>query len=249
MDISKYFVSSPFIILFLISLAGIFLVLYLMRIYIPLIFSGKINTNRFRKYFAIFQGVVWSLFLLTTALFFLKHNIIFAALLFLVLLLFIYWYSRYSLRDYIAGLVFKSENRFSLNEIVEVEGQKGEIKKFHYRNIEIENESGKRILIPYSMLLGLISSPQKISETVLHSSFETEIPSIQPFVKVVEQLKIFIYSLPWTALKNEPKIQLINEIENKYLVRITLFSFDDTYFPSMHKRVEEFIKHNFQEAS
>ena len=245
MDITKYFSSGYFILLFILSTAGIYIVLSLLKSYIPLILSGKINSDRFRKYFALFQGLTWSLFILTSAFFSLKHNIIFSIFLFLVLLLILYWYSRYALRDYIAGLVFKSENRFSLNEIIEVEGQKGEIKKFYYRNIEIENENGKRILLPYSMLLGVISSPQKIRETVLNFSFEINIPAKQPFEKVADLLKIYIFSLPWAVLKNEPKIQLLNEIDNYFVVKITIFSFDETYFQPMLKRVEDYVKQNF----
>ncbi|MCJ7714346.1 mechanosensitive ion channel family protein [Candidatus Bathyarchaeota archaeon] len=175
-----------------------------------------------------------------------KYNIIFSAVLFLFFLLLLYWYSKFVIRDYIAGLIFKAENRFSLDEIIEVEGQIGRIKKFHYRNIEIENDNGKMILLPNSMLLGMISSPQNISETVLNFSFEINISSEQPFDKLAGQLKGFILLLPWAVLKNEPKIQLIKEIENFYIVKITLFSFDENYFQPMRKRVETFVKENFQ---
>jgi small-conductance mechanosensitive channel len=246
MEIADYISSGYFIILFLLLAAGIFIVLYLLRIFIPLMFQRKMNINRFRKFFTILEGTSWVLLLLSAAFFFLKHNIVFSAILFLLLFLILYWYSRFVLRDYIAGLVFKAENRFSLDEIIEVEGQKGKIKKFHYRNIEIENENGKMILLPNSMLLGIISSPQNISETVLNFSFEINIPSEETFDIIAKQLIRFIFSLPWAVLKNEPKIQLINEIEDFFIVRITMFSFDETYFQPMRKRVEEYVKQNFQ---
>jgi len=212
-----------------------------------MIFPEKISAEQFRKYFAAFEEISWGLFLLTAALFFLKYNIIFSALLFLIILLLFYWYSRFALRDFIAGLVFKSENRFSVNEIIEVSEQKGEIKKFHNRNIEIETENGERVFLPYSMLLGVISSPQKVSETVLNFSFEISISTVQPYEKIVDQLKRYIYSLPWTVLKNEPKIQLIDETDNCYIMKITLFSFDESYFQSMRKQVELFVAQNFKE--
>lgn len=143
--------------------------------------------------------------------------------------------------------MFKSENRFSVNEIIEVSEQKGEIKKFHNRNIEIETETGKRIYLPYSMLLGIVSSPRKVSETVLNFSFEISIPTVQTYDKVVDQLKKYIYSLPWTVIKNEPEILLIEEKDNCFIVRITLFSFDESYFQLMRKRVEIFVSQNFKE--
>jgi small-conductance mechanosensitive channel len=246
MEISKYFSSGYFIFLFLLLTLGMLSILYLLRIFIPHVFPGKININRFRKYFTIAEGLVWVLYLLAAAFFFLKNNIIFSAVLFLFFLLLLYWYSRFVLRDYIAGLVFKAENRFSLDEIIEIEGQKGKIKKFHYRNIEIENENGKMVLIPNSLLLGVISSPQNISETVLNFSFEIYISSEQPFDIISDQLRKFIFSLPWSVLKNEPKIQFIKEIDDRYIVKITLFSFDEAYFQPMRKRVEAFVKQNYQ---
>jgi len=246
MDITEYFSSEYLIFLFLLFLAGIFIVLYLLKIFIPLISPGKLNINKFRKYFTLVEGIIWGMVLLGAAIFFLENNIIFSTILFLILLLLFYWYSRFALRDYIAGLVFKVENSFSLNEIIEVEGQKGIIKKFHYRNLEIENENGEMILLPYSILLGIISSPRKISDSLLSFSFEINIPSEQPYDKVSDLLKKYILSLPWIVLKNEPKIQLIEEKDNFYNVKITIFSFDESYFQSMHKRVEDFVKKNFQ---
>jgi hypothetical protein len=148
-------------------------------------------------------------------------------------------------KNAIAGLIFKYENRISLNEIIEVAEIKGEIKNFHNRSIEIETENGNRIFLPYSMLLNVISSPQKVSETVLNFSFEIRIPTVHHWDKVVDQLRKYIYSLPWSVLKNEPKIHLIEETENKYIIRITLFSFDESYFQLMRKQVELYVSQNF----
>lgn len=245
MEPREYFSSGYFIYLFIFLAAATFFALYLLRVYLPVIFRGKINVNSFRKYFTITEGIVWILFLLGGAFFFLKHNLVFSAILFLLLLVLFYWYSRFVFRDYVAGVVFKAENRFLPDEIIEVDGQVGKIKKFHYRNVEIETENGKMILLPNSMLLGIISSPQNISETVLNFSFETELPSAQPFDEVAVRLKRYIFSLPWAVLKNEPKIQLIRETPNSYFLKITMFSFDEKYFQLMRMQVEEFIKHNY----
>jgi len=101
------------------------------------------------------------------------------------------------------------------------------------------------ILLPYTMLLGIISSPKKINESVLNFSFEITISGEHPFDKAADLIKKQILSLPWAVIKNEPKIQLIKEIETGYIVKITIFSFDETYFQPMRKRVEDYIKENF----
>ncbi len=244
MELSNYFSSGYLILLFLLATAGIFIVLYILRIFIPLASPGKVNYSKFRKYFTLAEGIIWGLYLLGAFIFFLENYIVFSAILILVMLLLFYWYSRFALRDYIAGLVFKVENRFAPNDIIEVDGQKGKITDFHYRNLEIENENGKMILIPYSMLLGIISSPQNISETILNFSFELNITSEHPYEKMRDLLKKYILSLPWTVLKNEPKIQLIEQNGNNYRVKITLYSFDETYFQPMSKRIELYAKQN-----
>ncbi len=245
MDLSEYISEGYLISLFLVLTAGIFIILYLFRIIIPLISHRIFNINRVRKYFTIVEGIIWFVYLLTSAVFFLKHNIVFSALLFIFLSLLFYWYSRFAFRDFVAGLVFKSENQFLISDVIEVGEIRGEIKKFHYRNIEIETEKGKLILIPYSALLGITGSPRNISDTVLNYSFEITIPGKQPFYKITENLKKYIYSLPWATLKNEPKIQLVKEIDNNFLVKITIFSFDETYFQNMRKRIENYILKNF----
>lgn len=246
MELANYISSGYLILLFFLAAAGIYLFLYIIRMYIPVMFSGRIDNKLFRKYFTIAEGLSWSLFLLTSAFFFLKSNIFFSVLLFLSLLILLYWFSQFALRDCIAGLVFKADNRFSVGDILVVGEVKGEIKQFHYRNIEIENENGNLILLPYTMLLGMISSPQKISETVLSYSFEISVTRDYPYNKAADLLKKHILSLPWAIIKNEPKIQLLKESENTLLLKITIFSFDDVYFQPMRKRIEEYISDNLK---
>lgn len=245
MELTKFLSSGYLIFLFLLLSAGVFVVLYLLRFFVPLIFVSRINVDRFRKYFTVIEMAVWVLLLLTAAIFFLKHHIIFAAVLFLFLLLLLYWWSRFALRDYLAGLVFKIENRFSLGEVIEVDGYKGKIIQFYARNLALENENGKMILLPYSTLMGVISSPQNISETILNDSFELTIPTEQSFGKVSELLKVYILSLPWTVVKYEPRIKLLQEIDNHFIVKITLFSFDESYFQVIQKKVKEFVRNDF----
>ncbi len=247
MELTKFFSSGYLIFLFLLLSAGVFVVLYLFRFFIPLIFAGKIHVDRFRKYFTVVEMAVWVLLLLTAAIFFLKHHIIFAAVLFLFLLLLLYWWARFALRDYLAGLVFKIENRFTLGEVIEVDGYKGKIKQFYARNLTLENENGKMILLPYSTLMGIVSSPQNISETVLNDSFELTIPADKQFEEMQDLLKNYILSLPWTVVKYEPRIKLVQEIDNHYVIKITLFSFDESYFQIMRKKVTAFAENDFLE--
>ncbi len=245
MDLTNFFSSGYLIFLFLLLTAGVFVVLYLLRFFIPLIFSGKINDDRFRKYFTMVEMAVWVLLLLTAAIFFLKHHIVFSAVLFLLLLLLLYWWARFALRDYLAGLVFKIENRFSSGEMIEVDGYKGKIKRFYARNLVLETENGKMILIPYSTLMGVISSPQNISETVLNDSFELTISTERHFNEIQELLKNYILSLPWAVIKYEPRIKLVQEIDKHHIIKITLFSFDESYFQLMRKKITEFVERDF----
>ncbi|MCD6367420.1 MAG: mechanosensitive ion channel, partial [Bacteroidales bacterium] len=238
-QLTKFFSSGYLIFLFLLLSAGVFVILYLIRFFVPLIFAGKINEDRFRKYFTVVEMAVWVMLLLTAAIFFLKHHIVFAAVLFLFLLLLLYWWSRFALRDYLAGLVFKIENRFALGEIIEVAGYKGKIKRFYARNLLVENENGKMILLPYSELMGVISSPQNISETVLNDSFELTVPADRSFEVVTDLLNNYILSLPWTVVKYEPRIKLVQEIDNQYIVKVTVFSFDESYFQLMQKTIRK----------
>ncbi len=244
-QLTKFFSSGYLIFLFLLLAAGVFVALYLIRFFVPLIFAGKVNEDRFRKYFTVIEMAVWVLLLLTAAIFFLKHHIVFAAVLFLFLLLLLYWWARFALRDYLAGLVFKIENRFSLDEVIEVAGYKGKIKRFYARNIALENENGKMILLPYSELMGVISSPQNISETVLNDSFELTVPADRSFETITGLLNNYILSLPWTVIKYEPRIKLAQEIDNQYIVKVTVFSFDESYFQVIRQKVSEFVANDF----
>jgi len=246
-NLSKFFSSGYLIFLFLLLVAGVFVGLYLVRYFIPLIFADKINKDRFRKYFTIIEMATWLLSLLVGVLFFLKHHIVFAAVLLILLLLLLYWWSRFALRDYLAGMIFKIENRFALNEIIEVDGYKGKIRQFYLRNLALENENGKMILIPYAKLMDVVSSPQNITETVLNDSFEMTIPAERSVDQVQNLLKGYIMSLPWSITKYNPNIKLIDEIDKHYIFKITLFSLDESYFQLMRKKIKTFVDNEFLE--
>ena len=244
MEISEYLSSGYFIILFFPLTGAVFILLYLIRYFIPIVFPGRVKINIFRKYFTVFEGLTWVFYLLASAVFFLKHNIVFSAVLFILILLLFFWYARFALRDYVAGIVFKSENRFLLHDIIEADGIKGEIRKFHYRNIELETDNGKLVLVPYSLLLGIVGSPQSVGDSVLNYSFEISISGKKSFDIVAENLKKFILTLPWATIKNEPRIQLIIENNDYITLKITLYSFDEKYFQPMRKKIETYLKQN-----
>jgi len=248
MDITKIFSSEYLIFLFLLFVAVVFVVLYLIRTFIPLLLQGTINPNKYRKYFTIIELTVWSILLLSGIIFFLKRHLVFAIILIFFLFLLIYWWSRFVLRDYLAGLVFKIENRFTIGEIIEVNGFKGKIKHFYERNLILENEDGKKMLLPYSDLMGNIVSPKNVNETVLNNIFKIKIPSNRSFEEIRNLLKEYILLLPWFVIKYYPDIKLIGEIDNYFVVEITLYSFDESYFQIMQNKITDFVKNNFTET-
>ncbi len=245
MDITKLFTSGYLIFIFLLLSTGLFVGLYLIRRFIPIIFSGRFNINQFRKYFTIFESMVWLFYLLMAVIYFSKRNVVFAGILLLLLLLLLFWYARFALRDYMAGLIFKIENKFTLGEIIETDNRKGEITNFNTRTLEIKTENGKKILLPYHKLLDVVGSTQNVSENVLNYSFEVSVQTTRTVEEITELLKQYILSLPWSVMKYNPKIQLINDLKDNYLLKITLFSFDENYFHTMQQHIETFIENDF----
>lgn len=247
MESIKLFTSGYLIFIFLLLTFGLFIGLYLIRKFIPIIFSGKYNINQFRKYFSMLELIAWLFFLLMGIIYFSKHNIVFSGIQLLLLLLLLFWYARFTFRDYLAGLIFKIENKFTLGEIIETDNRKGQITHFYSRALEIKTENGKKVLIPYHKLLDVVGSTQNVSESVLNYSFEISLKTDKSLEEVVELLKTYILSLPWFVTKYSPKIQLINFINNSnsYMIKITLYSFEKKYFHTMQKRIETFIENDF----
>jgi hypothetical protein len=179
--------------------------------------------------------IVWLLFLrwLTTGLFLrpessLAFNMIFSAIL---LVLFAWFF----MRDYMAGIILKTENIFSPGQKIKTADVSGKIIKAGYRALEIESESGRFSKIPYSLLALQVFSLQAPDETVHSHEVVLNLAVTSGIEDVNEQIVRELLLLPWVSVNQKPVITIIEENHKGVSLKVSYQAASDSQAHSINQ--------------
>lgn len=126
------------------------------------------------------------------------------------------------LRDFIAGVVLKTETPFEINQIIKTTSVEGKIIKLGYRSVELETTDGQRVKVPYSQLASSVISLQTLDDRVQVFELTLKVDSNIPIQQAKESIKSSLFLLPWSAINKEPSIRVIDQ-NNKFNTFQVLF--------------------------
>ncbi|MBT7995991.1 MAG: mechanosensitive ion channel [Bacteroidetes bacterium] len=180
-----------------------------------------------------FSGFVWSIK---------EAGNIFIYIILAIVLILLFWVSRYWIKDTIAGVIFRSSSRFTEGDMIQSENYSGIIKKFRSFTIELENKEGKTIFLPYGKLL---ESAQIKSESISKQSGYTFLLNCADKVEsseIIAKIKNSILNLPWSSAIKKPVVQLIKHTDNNLEIEVTVYAIDKT----QQSKIEKYIKEKFE---
>jgi small-conductance mechanosensitive channel len=153
-----------------------------------------------------------------------------------IVILTIAWYF---LRDFIAGIIMKAENAFTLNQQMNTPEISGTIKKIGYRSLEVECESGQFSKVPYSRLSGQIFSIQAPAETMLAHELVLQLPASQNIEDVKEQIVKELLLLPWVSVNHDPVIKTIQESGETITLKISYHTSNDNMASDINQHIRK----------
>jgi len=127
-------------------------------------------------------------------------------------------------RDFIAGIILKSENYFEKNRRIRLNNQSGKIIKTTLRYLEFETNEGEAIRVPYSKISGEYFSklsPSEKYESHLISLHLNETADTKLFV---ESLRKKIFNSPWYLARKEPVIEILYSDSGGYKINLNIYS-------------------------
>lgn len=210
------------------------------------IYPAVIKQNKYRKslkkYLPFAEFTVWIVFIIWSMRSFFKENQYLAIGLLVVVLSVAVWGSWFLLKDYIAGLIFKTGKEYKEGETISLSEITGKIKEFKTRSLEVETPDGKLIHFPYAKILNLnIEKGQQKGSAKSHK-FIIKAKAKKDYEDLKNNLIKTILNLPWVSIKDVPKIRFINKENNVFVTEITVFSLEYKYF---HK-LEQFIREEYE---
>jgi len=221
---------------------GLFLVFRIGKVLVPFVFSSKSKRRFALQFLPLLEIKVWVFFLIMSIIK-LENNFKLVALsLFIVLLIGIIFWSWFSMREYMAGISFRTNYHYTLGETILFRDLQGTIKKFGYRHLEIESPSGRYILIPYSQLVQGIVGQSEQGETIISHLFNMKLDKAISIPEVLEEIRTLILQLPWSSLKRMPQIRVVKEEDSYYSLEILIFAIEKDYFFLVENAVKTFLK-------
>ncbi len=196
--------------------------------------AAKITSKQkkfLQRNFPLIELLVWLIFLAWTIDFFFDKNDLFAGALIIIFVIGLFWLAKFAIKELIAGFIFRSTSGFYLNDTIQLEKIAGKIIGMGYQKLELEDENGNLIQIPYSQIIENTRKKTASENLSMSQSFTLEIIPEKNLNKSLKKIEEQIINSPFSALNKWPIIEVINKkANNTYQLRITVHALNSDYF-------------------
>jgi len=242
---NEFLTFSNFELLFFGSMALLlFVSLLILKRFIPFLIKSETKKSILKQYMAIIEIAIWSLFTIITIQQLSDSNKLYSWALFLILIISGFWILWFSIKDFIAGALFKMHKDFREKDIIQVDNFEGKIIEMGNRLLKIESDSGEVIYIPYSKLNQQTIIKVHPGEMVLSHAFTLSTSKNEKSEKLMEKIRFEVLSLPWASIKRPPKVEIIHEDDNSFIFEIKLYSLEKQYFFKMEQEIRKKFEQN-----
>lgn len=216
----------------------IFVVLQILKNFIPFLIKSQTKKGIMKQYFAIIEVGIWSIFIIIAIQQLSDSNQLYAWGLFVLLMLSCFWILWFSVKDFIAGALFKMNKDFHEKDMIRVDNFEGKIIEMRNRLLKIESDTGEVIYIPYSKLNRQTIIKVYPGEMILSHSFKLTSDKSEKAETLKDKIRFEVLSLPWVSIKRPPKIEIISEDEDHFIFEIKLYSLEKQYFFKMEQEIK-----------
>ena len=132
-------------------------------------------------------------------------------------------------RDFIAGIILKSENYFEKNKKIRFNNQSGKIVKTTFRYLEFETDDGEAIRVPFSRITGEYFT--KLSPTVIYESqlITLDVNKVNDTKTLRETLRKTVFNSPWYLTRKEPIIEIISTGDDGYKINLNVYTLNSSH--------------------
>jgi small-conductance mechanosensitive channel len=191
-------------------------------------FSNKLN-QYFKGMFYFIEVSSWFVYLFEGIHFFATKNIVLTVIIFIVLIFALIWFCLHIARDFLAGLILKIENEFKPGELIEFEGISGRIIQISGRLLELEDDSARKISIPFHQFFvkryfHTSTSGYSYKENFIFKIKNTENPN-----ELINEICSYIKKLPWTNINFEPEVRIESKDESATYIKVIASLFNEKH--------------------
>lgn len=222
-----------------IILYGIFLliVMRLLSWLVKIIPVKKQHSKRIIYVLPVIEFFIWIGFIIWIVNRLLKDSFIYQPLVIGLLAIGIVAFAWYFLRDFISGLLLKTQVDFKKHDLIKTADTEGKILNIGYLTMKIETSNGDIELIPYNILKsGKVTKPLS-EDNYVKQILEIKCRKKLPLTETIEKIRVSALNSPWNVCVKPPVIKLIGETEHHYEFELSVFVMQ----PEHAQRIKEVI--------
>ncbi len=183
-----------------------------------------VSQSRFHKIPAsmpIVELVVWVAFVFWSTAYTLSQKSYYPVLVVVLVVVLVTLLSWFLVRDFIAGVLFKSQQVYKIGQMIKTAEYSGQITRMGNLHLSLQTEQGESARIPYSVLSNrvILKQKQDFADT---NSFTLIVPQSFSKEEWAKKLEADILSSPWVSTKANPVIKIINETSDTFTFSVSV---------------------------
>lgn len=198
--------------------------------YLLPVFLRRVKKSRpILRSLPVAEASVWVLYLSWYVFRFAEIRSVFTFVVIIILLVLLYWLSRYFVKDLVAGIVFRVSGRFREGEIIVYGDIHGRLRNFRLLSVEIETPEGQLVYISYSSLAEAPSVKRESTDQSTAFSFVLNTPDNKTREDTILEIRHFLVSLPWSSARKSPSVAIRKQESGQFEVEITVFPIEKAF--------------------
>lgn len=151
----------------------------------------------------------------------------------------------YLLRDLIAGIILKIENTIKPGQNISFSSLSGKINKIGYRTLEITNDNGETVEIPFSNIVRqnvviLLNKEKRAGHTI-----RLKVSTVNQPEKIKEVLEKHLLEMPWIISNDDIDINIIREDKDNFNAEIKFKILSSDMVFKTEELLNKYIKEEF----
>ncbi len=155
----------------------------------------------------------------------------------IILLALLAWFV---LRDFLAGVLIRAEKSLEHGQVMRTSSVSGKIRKLGSLSLEIMNDAGEVVRIPYSRLnQDLITLPPQRDDNLPHH-VEIAVPVGQDAGLLKKKIKVALLAMPW-IVSPAPEAEVIRDADGNTALRVTYHTHMRSHASLVEERLSEIL--------
>lgn len=226
-SVSSHGLALGTILLLIFGTIIMYVCFYFVNEYVIKLVQNRRARTTAKRFFPIITSFIWLGYFIYVGYVILEPYPLIGIAVVLILLLGFWRF----IKDFIAGLVFRIQDNYRINQRVQLKNNSGVIVELLTTHVELETDSGERIFIPFSEFFNQIIRKPSVQERLKQFSIDIPVGPDIDFIK----FKTKVMSCPWIISEKNPRL-----IENhkEGTVRISGYTIDLKFIPQIRKYFE-----------